>query len=75
MDSGPESEQDEQPEGEGYPPHLDEVGLPERSHADVVVQIVDLEKVLPAVSANKFICKDVELESFHVLRRDEADLP
>ena len=55
--------------------HLEEVGLHDRLHADVVVQGVDLGQVLAAVAGDDLVRVHVQGEPLGVLRRHQADAP
>ena len=55
--------------------HLEEVGLRDRLHADVVVQRVDLGQVLAAVAGHDLVRVHVERQPLGVLRRHQADAP
>ncbi len=63
------------PDDERHPPHLEEVGLMNRLHPDVVVEIIDLVDVVPIISGDDAPGMDIERKSLLILWSDKFDLP
>ena len=74
-DDGAQAEQREDAERKRHHLHLEEVGLHDRLHPDVVVQRVDLGQVLAAVAGHDLVRVHVEGQPLGVLRRHQADAP
>src|SRR5205823_2823193 len=62
-DDGAQNEENDEPEDERHPAHLEKIGLLDRLHPDVMIQIVDLDEMLAVESpALDFVTRDVEIE-------------
>ena len=68
--------QNDQTKNKRHPSHFHEIGFLDRLHADVMIEVVDLDQMLAIqAAALDFVGEDVEIESVGVLRRDQMHFP
>ena len=68
--------QNDETEDKRHPAHLQEIGLLDRLHTDVVIEVVDLDQMLAVESAAlDFVAVNIEIEAVGILRRDQVHFP